>query len=69
MAKFATELNSVSHGDDEFVATDGVIEIPGEKVPAFAALIASGELVLVEEAPAEKSLDESDEPKKKSKKG
>lgn len=70
MANFKTEYHSISHGSDEFFAADGVVEIPDEQVPAFAALIASGDLVAVEAAPAEgdaKSLD-AEEPKKKGKK-
>lgn len=65
MATFKTEYHGVSHGPAEFFAADGVIEIPDEYVPAFTAMIASGELVAVEAAPAEgdaKSLD-ADAPK------
>jgi hypothetical protein len=46
-----------------------VVEIPEDKVYLFQALIDSGELVKVEDVPAEKSLDEGDEPKKKGKRG
>lgn len=62
MAKFLTEFHSVSHGADEFVAESGAVEIPDEQVPAFAAFIASGELVQVEEL-TEKSLDDSGDDK------
>lgn len=67
--KFETEFNSVSHGSEEFFAQGGVVEIPEDKVHLFQPLIDSGELVKVEDAPVEKSLDEGDEPKKKGKRG
>jgi hypothetical protein len=67
--KFATVCHSVSHGSEEFFAEGGVVEIPEDKVYLFQALIDSGELVKVEDVPAEKSLDEGDEPKKKGKRG
>jgi hypothetical protein len=54
--KFQTEFNSVSHGSDEFVAEGGVVEIPDELAPAFAALVESGELVPAD-VPAEKPAD------------
>lgn len=73
MAKFLTEFHSVSHGADEFVAAGGVVEIPDEQAPAFAAFIESGELVKVDDAPepAEKSLDDAadDKAQKKGKRG
>lgn len=70
MAKFLTEFHSVSHGADEFVAESGAVEIPDEQVPAFAAFIASGELVQVEDAleTADKSLDD-DKAQKRNRRG
>jgi hypothetical protein len=72
MAIFKTEFNSVSHGETQFFAGDGVVDIPDEHVPAFRPLIDSGELVPVEsettDVPAEKSLEETDDKPKRSKK-
>lgn len=57
--KYTTDANSVSHGENEFFAVDGVVDIPESFVPVFADFIASGLLVLVDEsAPAESAPDE-----------
>ena len=58
MAKFQTAFNSVSHGSDEFFAADGVVDIPDEHLPAFAAMIESGELARIEDAPVDEQADD-----------
>jgi len=58
MARFNTELNSVTCGGREHFAAQGVIEIADELRPFIAALVACGDLRLVVDAP---SSDEGDD--------
>jgi hypothetical protein len=55
MAQFKSDYASVAHGDKQFDAVDGVIEIPDTDVPAFADFIANGMLVAIETEPADET--------------
>lgn len=60
MAKFQTEFNSVSSGAGEFIAVDGVIEIPDQHIGDFKPFIDCGQLVQVDEAASGDSAGEGD---------
>lgn len=61
MAKYITELNSVTCGGREHFAMEGVMEIADEFAPFIVDLVACGDLMLAEDASTAASDAPSDE--------